>query len=68
MTERNRFADPKSGIVQENEDEITIDLSEVWNLARKNIGKMIGVIVSLGIAAALITLFLRLIRAQLSFI
>ena len=58
MTESNRFADPKSGIVQENDDEITIDLSEVWNLARKNIGKMIGVIVSLGIAAALITLFM----------
>lgn len=58
MTESNRFADPKSGIVQENDDEITIDLSEVWNLAKKNIGKMIGVIVSLGIAAALITLFL----------
>ena len=58
MTESNRFADPKSGIVRENDDEITIDLSEIWNLARKNIGKMIGVIVSLGIAAALITLFL----------
>lgn len=39
MNESNRFSDPKSGIVQENEDEITIDLSEVWNLARKNIGK-----------------------------
>lgn len=58
MTESYRYTDQRSGVGQENDDEITIDLSEVWNLARKNIGKLIGVITLFGIAAALITLFL----------
>lgn len=58
MTESYRYTDQRSGVGQENDDEITIDLSEVWNLARKNIGKLIGVIALFGIAAALITLFL----------
>lgn len=58
MTESYRYTDQRSGVGQGNDDEITIDLSEVWNLARKNIGKLIGVIALFGIAAALITLFL----------
>lgn len=58
MTESYRYTDQRSEVGRENDDEITIDLSEVWNLARKNIGKLIGVITLFGIAAALITLFL----------
>lgn len=58
MTESYRYTDQRSGVGQENDDEITIDLSEVWNLARKNIGKLIGMIALFGVAAALITLFL----------
>lgn len=58
MTESYRYTDQRPEVGQENDDEITIDLSEVWNLARKNIGKLIGVIALFGIAAALITLFL----------
>lgn len=58
MTESYRYTGQRSGAGQENDDEITIDLSEVWNLARKNIGKLIGMIALFGVAAALITLFL----------
>lgn len=57
MTDNTRFYNQKP-VNSESDDEMTIDLSEVWNLAKKHLGKMIGVILACGTVFGLVTFFL----------